>query len=167
MTTKRVFLDLDGVLADFDTGYMMATGRWPGVQTDSVDWNAVATRPGFYRQLPTMRDAQFLVDEVLRLGAVHDFATAILSGIPRSVPCAVTDKQAWVTDNFPYLPLITCASRDKAKHGRPGDVLIDDWPKYQRLWVAMGGVWITHTSAESSLEDLRHCLEDPTKCPSN
>jgi hypothetical protein len=37
---------------------------------------------------------------------------------------------------------------------RPGDILIDDWTKYQHLWLAAGGRWITHTSAENSVQQL-------------
>jgi len=48
-----------------------------------------------------------------------------------------------------------CLSREKSLHARSGDVLIDDWEKYRSLWEAKGGRWITHVSAESSIEALR------------
>jgi len=51
--------------------------------------------------------------------------------------------------------MIACASRDKCKFAKPGDVLIDDWTKYRDLWLAMGGRFITHTSAENSIQQLK------------
>ena len=42
-----------------------------------------------------------------------------------------------------------------AKYVGAGDILIDDWTKYRHLWLAAGGIWITHTSAQGSIAELR------------
>ena len=34
---------------------------------------------------------------------------------------------------------------------QPGDILIDDWPKYKHLWEEAGGIFILHTSAAQSI----------------
>jgi hypothetical protein len=39
-------------------------------------------------------------------------------------------------------------------HASPGDILIDDWEKYRDLWIAKGGVWITHRSAVETIVAL-------------
>jgi hypothetical protein len=62
---------------------------------------------------------------------------------------------AWAKEHFPGTKMITCASRDKSRHMKPGDVLVDDYLKYRHLWEAAGGVFIHHTSAKASLEALR------------
>lgn len=152
----QVFLDCDGVLADFDRGYEAVSGERPSRELDNVDWSLIALHHAFYRRLQPMPDAHELVDGVHALG----FNPTVLTGTPWSVPHAAEDKCAWVAEHFPGVPIITCRSRDKYKHGKPRDVLIDDWPKYKENWTQMGGVWITHRSARQSLEGLSAYLEN-------
>jgi hypothetical protein len=33
---------------------------------------------------------------------------------------------------------------------------VDDWQKWQHLWVSGGGVWVLHTSAENSIRKLKN-----------
>ena len=66
------------------------------------------------------------------------------------------DKRAWVARRFgESVPVICCASKDKAKYGQPGDILIDDWEKHKAKWLKMGGIWITHTDAVSTINQLQ------------
>jgi hypothetical protein len=45
-------------------------------------------------------------------------------------------------------------ARDKRLHMKPGDVLVDDNPKFCELWEEAGGVFVHHTSAECTLAAL-------------
>lgn len=141
-----VFVDMDGVLADFDSGYEICFGTRPSKSDDNVDWSLVGAREGFYRNLPPMPD----FDELWV--AVSPYSPIILTGVPKSVEEAPANKRAWVDRVIGSdQPMITCASADKSLHiKRPGDILIDDWEKYRDIWIARGGQWITHTSAASS-----------------
>ena len=40
----------------------------------------------------------------------------------------------------------------------PGDILIDDWEKHKDAWVNAGGIWITHTSAKDTIEQLHNLV---------
>lgn len=145
-----LFVDLDGVLADFDKGYETLTGKRPSKATDSVDWQLVKKKPNFYRDLPEMADALTLWTYVSQRSPI------ILSGVPTIVPSAAQDKRLWVRKLFgPQVPVICCKSKDKSLHMSAGDVIIDDWDKYRHLWVARGGVWVTHTSADDSIAQLK------------
>ena len=57
---EKIFVDLDGVLADFDTGYEKLTGvkptRWPA--PDNIDWKAVDKAQDFYLRLPLIPGAR-------------------------------------------------------------------------------------------------------------
>jgi hypothetical protein len=134
----QLYLDLDGVLADFDSGYAAAFGRRP---EDDVDWAAVRAFKDFYLNLPPMADVDVLWTRVAR------YAPIVLTGVPRSVPEAAANKRAWVERWLPGTLVIPTRSAEKASYARPGDVLIDDNPKYRPLWEKAGGVWITHVSA--------------------
>jgi hypothetical protein len=56
------------------------------------------------------------------------------------------------------VPVITCMARDKHKYARAGSVLIDDREKARAEWERVGGVFILHTSAESSLRQLNELI---------
>jgi hypothetical protein len=152
----QIFVDMDGVLADFDTGYEMAFGIRPSKANDSVDWSLVRAADGFYRDLPPMADF-----DDLWAGIAHH-KPIILTGVPSSVAEAADNKRAWIDRVIGRdQPMIACLSKDKSMHIRShGDVLIDDWEKYRSLWISRGGRWITHTSAASSLAALAYLLDD-------
>lgn len=152
MTT--VFVDMDGVLADFDTGYELYFGTRPSKADDNVDWELVRGTEGFYRELPPMPDFDVLWRGLAGMNPI------ILTGVPREVPEAADNKLAWVRRIIgPDQPVITCRSKDKSLHIRqPGDILIDDWEKYRKVWIKRGGRWITHTSAADSLAALGEML---------
>ena len=148
----QVFVDLDGVLADFDRHYDDVFGERPDKAADNVDWQKVREIPTFYADLPLMPDAMVLWDFVSQLKA----PPIILTGVPRLISEeAAANKRAWVDLNLgENVRMIGCRSRDKSLYAKPGDILIDDWEKYRHIWLAAGGRWITHTSADRSIDQL-------------
>lgn len=144
-----IFVDMDGVLADFDSHYEAVFGAKPDKDADNVDWQRVCGRRGFYCELEPMPDMRNL------WSYIYYYRPVILSGIPASVPEAAYNKQAWVDWHLTGTKVIFCRSRDKANYCRPGDVLIDDWEKYKDRWLAAGGRWITHTNALTTIQRLQ------------
>ena len=51
--------------------------------------------------------------------------------------------------------MIVCRSKDKIKFAKPGDVIVDDWTKWQHVWEKGGGIWVLHTSAANSIAKLK------------
>ena len=146
-----IFVDMDGVLADFDTHYFNhfreRPTRWP--KPDTTDWAKVASVPDFFRTIPLMRDAGDL------LAGLHPRPWQILTGCPKSIDTSNNQKREWASGKFdPPRTVTCCRAREKCLHGKPGDVLIDDYLKYRDLWIAMGGIFIHHTSARESLRQL-------------
>jgi hypothetical protein len=156
----KPFLDCDGVLADFDRGVAEALGMYPdeyrALHGEPAMWDALRRVPNFYADLPLMPDAAELVDGVRVLTGTHGRPT-ILTGVPMG-GWAAPQKTRWRDRHFPSLPMITTASRLKATYAEPGDILIDDRPKYKDLWEAKGGHFIVHRSARESLTKLAGIL---------
>ncbi len=154
----QVFLDCDGVLADFDTKAMSVCGKLPhdasSQEEDSKLWEMIGRCPDFFFRMPKLPDADDLVLGVRELG----FEPVILTGVPRFKE-SVSQKLRWGRKHFPSLKMITCHSSEKYRHGQPGDVLIDDWKKYQNEWKRMGGIFIHHKSSRQSLAELRRSLQ--------
>ncbi len=145
-----LFCDMDGVLADFDRGYFETFGVQTSRENDNVDWKLVRRTPNFFQNLPPMPDFDILWNYI------KNFEPVILTGIPSSVAEAADNKRDWIHkyigDN---VEVRCCMSRDKCRHAIPGDVLIDDWTKYKHKWIDAGGIWITHTSALNTIEELQ------------
>lgn len=146
----QLFVDMDGVLADFDAGYEQRFGIRSSKEADNVDWKLVRDTPNFYRDLPPMPGFDRFW---MRLKV---FNPIIITGVPRSIPEAAPNKLAWVRKHIGALqPVICCASKDKSLYmHNPGDILIDDWEKYRQVWIDRGGRWITHVSNEQSIAEL-------------
>lgn len=138
----QLFVDMDGVLADFDRHHETVFGFRPCKKADNVDWKAVRATQDFYLNIPPMEDLEFLWARIERYNPI------VLTGVPLSIEEAPGNKIAWVRKNLGHhVEVRCCLSKEKCHHAAPGDILIDDWEKYQQLWIDVGGRWITHTSA--------------------
>lgn len=154
-----IFLDLDGVLADFDTAHERAFGyrptRWP--QDENANWKGIETAKDFYLHLPLMPGSRDLFGWAVEISKQCGYQPpTILTGIPVSVDAAANNKRRWVATYFgPNVSVICCRSRDKYKHGKPGDFLVDDYLKYRAAWLGMGGFFIHYTDAVSAIKKLK------------
>ena len=147
---KTIYIDMDGVVADFDTYVEGVLGReigW-GTSQDLTDdeWVKLASVDRLYYHLPLMPDATKLVAYAKSLST--RFHVGFLTAIPRrtTIPSAQADKQAWVDKYFPGMKMdIGPYRRDKQKWCTPGDILIDDRPSNIVEWSAAGGIAMYHT----------------------
>jgi hypothetical protein len=149
---KQLFLDCDGVLADFDTGFLALTGMQGQEYEDrfgsKVFWKRIQDSKNYFENLPLMPDAMELFDAVKHLRPI------ILTGCPRG-DWAAHQKMRWRDRYFPGVPMVTCLSRNKVDYCQPGDVLVDDFLKHSQRWIDGGGVFVHHTSAKESIQKLK------------
>ena len=149
--SPRLFLDADGVLADFDRGARKLLGMsakdYIATHGRGDFWKRLAKAKNFYGSLPQMPDAQLLFD------AVKHLKPTILTGLPLG-KWAAPQKVEWAAEHFPGVPIITCMAADKHLHMHPGDVLVDDREKHRAAYEAAGVVFVHHKDAEGSLRQL-------------
>jgi hypothetical protein len=147
----RLFLDADGVLADFDEGARrllgMGSAEFEANYGKREFWRRLASAKNFYGTLPEMPDAHVLFDGVRHL------KPTILTGLPIG-NWAAAQKVGWAAEHFPGVPIITCMARDKYKHMKPGDVLVDDSETHRSAFGDAGVVFIHHKNAADSLRQL-------------
>ena len=147
----RLFLDADGVLADFDEGARRLLGMHPRAFEAKHGrrefWRRIAKAKNFYGTLPEMPDAKLLFD------AVKHLKPTILTGLPLG-NWAAPQKVQWAAEHFPGVPIITCMARDKHKHMKSGDVLVDDRENHRVAYEAAGVVFVHHKNAEDSVRQL-------------
>lgn len=146
-----LFLDADGVLADFDAGAKALLGMLPrdfeARHGKREFWRRLARAKDFYAALPLMPDARDLFE------AVEHLRPTILTGLPLG-NWAAPQKVRWAAEHFPGTPIITCMARDKYRYMQPGDVLVDDRADHRAKWEDAGGVFIHHKTARASLVEL-------------
>jgi hypothetical protein len=149
--TRQLFLDCDGVLADFNSHAESIFGIHPRKAEDELGterfWSDLRAQKHFFLALPLMPDAARLFEAVRHLNPV------ILTGCPKG-GWAEPQKIAWAAKHFPGTRMITCRTRDKRNYMKPGDVLVDDWPKYHHLWEETGGIFILHENAETTIPQV-------------
>ncbi len=150
----QLFLDCDGVLADFDKRAKEILGM-PSREYEKEKgaknfWKTIYSTPDFFFTIDKMSDADELVNATRHLNPI------ILTGIPRG-DWASDQKLRWRDKHFPDLPMICVESKNKFMHMHQDkhNIIIDDWPKYKPIWEENGGTFILHTSAENSLNELR------------
>lgn len=147
----HLFLDCDGVLADFDRGALKLLGKSPeqfqARHGRGEFWKRLAHAPDFYGTLAELPDAQRLFQ------AVKHLRPTILTGLPLG-KWAAPQKERWAAAHFPGVPIITTMAREKHLHMDPGDVLVDDRENHRALWEDAGGVFIHHRNAEDTLRQL-------------
>ena len=148
----QLFLDCDGVLANFDA-YAESIFGMPSREAQTKlgtakFWQQLRARPDFFRTLELMQDARVLFNAVAHLNPI------ILTGCPIG-GWAEPHKVDWAAEHFPGTKVITCISKNKRAHMHPGDILIDDYLKYKHLWEESGGIFIHHTTAANSIQHLK------------
>ena len=151
----KLFLDLDGVLADFDRGVHAVTGKRPEELPLKTMWAALSRAPRFFETLAFMHDAEAL----WRFCGPH--RPTILTGLPRG-SWAAPQKVRWAAEHFPGTPIITCMAVDKRNHCADGDVLVDDTLKHAHLWQGAGGIFVHHRNVPETLDALAPLFQLPT-----
>ena len=149
-----LFVDMDGVLVDFDSAVHVVTGSLPHEQSPRAMWPRLARTPGFYDNLDWLTDGR----ELWKL--VRSLKPTILTGLPLG-RWAEPQKRAWCARELGHdIPVIACMSREKhswARKATPADavpVLIDDRESLRKKFEKTGGVFIHYSNTESAMAQL-------------
>jgi len=159
---KRIFVDMDGVLAGFDEHYLKVFGkdiRVKGAVSDDELWANVDSYDGdFFYDLPVLAGAregvQFLKD--------NGYEVVYLTACPASnYGYVAQQKHDWIRMVFGdeeslVIPIV--GGKNKAKVLQfQGDILIDDYRKNTQAWADAGGNPILHTDWSTTL-DMLHTM---------
>jgi 5'(3')-deoxyribonucleotidase len=157
---STIYLDMDGVVADFDRAVQAILGgdtrvdqRYP-----ESEWAKLRGHQRIYQDLPLCVDANFLVNGVRALAKEQGLRVLFLTAVPKDndFPWAFVDKIAWAQRYFPDIPVwFGPYSEDKQIRSRPDDVLIDDRVSNITQWRDQGGYAILYQGqAQPVLDEL-------------
>ena len=157
-----IYLDMDGVVANFDKRFKDLSGLLPNDFVDKYGKNAFwdlideKHKVSFWRGIEIMPGAKKLVDFVSKYP--YEMLTA-----PSVKKQSVIGKGLWITDKvgtlYPSRPKVTYRPA-KEKHNVKSkltkfDILIDDKKSTIDSWDAKGGTAIFYQNADQVINDLK------------
>ena len=106
----------------------------------------------FFGAMEPLEDAFELWDYI------KEYFPTILSATGH-IHTAKTEKREWVEkhlgDTTAGMALFVRSSSDKAQYAAPNHILIDDREKSIEPWIEAGGIGILHTSANTTIKQLK------------
>lgn len=161
---RKIYFDLDGVMADFDRGVHELCGMDAFSHDDDLPfsddlmWERIKEVDHFYDKLELMPGALELFND---LYAKYGDKCEILSGIPkpkRGILTAGDDKINWVHRMLSEdIKVNIVYKEEKPKYCYGEDcILIDDLPANILAWEKIGGTGVMNSGAE----DTREILEE-------
>lgn len=159
----KLFVDMDGVLADFDNGIYSLCGKYPNQLTKKEVWATIHNHCYnngimFFKNLDLMPDALFLWKNI------EVYNPFILTATGHSIPTAAQEKTYWAREHFPENEVLFVqdgANKHKFVKNDPEykEILIDDRAKAIDPWIKAGGIGILHTSARQTLKELAEIVK--------
>ena len=159
---RQIFLDQDGVLADFEGGLTKALGY----KVDLADENDVydaekrkLTAQRLFRNLEPLPDAWKLVNYCMNSGIHTEILTAA-GTVNRDI--VVKDKIDWIRRYIHphWIVICTFSGTQKAAFAHKRGVLIDDRERNIKYWIEAGGIGILHKTADDTIEQLDYILNN-------
>jgi 5'(3')-deoxyribonucleotidase len=161
LTSKIIFCDLDGVLADFEQGVINRFNRRPDQLQPGTMWGVINKSNTFFETLPWMPRGRELWEEIKQYDPI------ILTGIPRSSYAAEQKRRWCATELGSEFHVITCSTKDKPTFCLRDSVLIDDRPDNLHAWNTKGGKFLLYDEdlQEKIVQRIhKHMGTDPGLC---
>jgi hypothetical protein len=157
----RIYVDMDGVVADFDQRFKDLSGMLPREfevkYGKDAFWDFIdegKNKLKFWVGIPPMSDAKQLIDYVSKYN--YEMLTA-----PSTKKQSLMGKGLWMINQtknglFPFKPKINYKSaKNKKDFAAPNHILIDDREDTINSWNTAGGIGILHTSAANTISQLK------------
>lgn len=142
VSRRRLYLDLDGVMADFDAHFPALFGVDHRDMLDDDMWAKINGAPSYFRDMPMCPGAREFFELVRHLEPI------VLTACPKSDYANVArQKREWVREHLSkgttVLPVMGGRNKALFMH-QPGDVLVDDLDRNCTVWAEAGGAAILH-----------------------
>ena len=158
---EKIYVDMDGVIADFEKRFKELTGKLPSDYRTEKGFGTNFQKMidgGHFETLDQMPDFDVLV---LFLESVP-VEKCILSSTarPESNFAVAMQKMQWLAKVGITWPKIFVPGKHlRQEHATPNSILIDDTAIVIDEWNAAGGIGILHTDALSTIEMLKQHLD--------
>lgn len=147
-TMITLYLDMDGVLADFNKEYT----KYDPKKEDRKKFREAVMTHHIFEKLDFMPDTQELLNHVSKLSGVKiEILTSLGTHEHAQANMAQLQKMQWLeAKNIPYKPNFVHNKQEKANYATPTSILIDDSAGCIGPFIAAGGHGILHTKASDT-----------------
>jgi len=147
-----IYLDMDGVIVNFDKQFEKLTGMGPREFESSFGkdkfWEKIdKAGVGFWRGMEWMPGGKELYDRVSK----HKH---FLLSAPSQDESSKIGKRLWRKANTPSTRLILSSAKNKPNYADKSNILIDDRADTIDAWKANGGIGILYKSAGQVMKEL-------------
>ena len=164
---SEIYVDMDGVLADFFGAWKKLVGKdWREITDLDDALQKIRDKDDFWLNIPITSNANNLLSLIKQLKGKYNILSAPLPNDPNSEP----HKREWIKKNLSsFPPSNVIITSNKAVHATQPDgtpnILIDDFGKNIAKWEAAGGVGFKHKDHkfERTVKNLKQYMDQDAK----
>ena len=164
---SEVYVDMDGVLADFFGAWKKLVGTdWREIKDLDGALQKIRDKDDFWLNIPVTSNAMNLLSLIKELKGKYNILSAPLPNDPNAEP----HKREWVKKNLSaFPPSKVIITSNKSVHATQPDgtpnILIDDFGKNIAKWEAAGGVGFKHKDHkfERTVKNLKAYMNKPVE----
>ena len=147
-----LYLDMDGVLADFNKEYTKLDPQ----KADRKRFRSAVIDDKIFLKLEFMPDTQELLNHVSKLHGINiEILTSMGTHDPFQANEARYQKLQWLSEkNIPYKANFVHSKKEKAQYATPTSILVDDSVGCISPFIAAGGHGILHVNASDTISIL-------------
>jgi hypothetical protein len=156
---EKIYLDMDGVLCNFERRYFELYNELPGSMRDRKEFNLhwddfIVTKQ--FETLDWYPGAHELVEACLATGLPIEILTS--SGGVKNHNEVARQKTVWLNDHGlgMWKPNVVAGRKNKAGYATPNTILVDDTSDVIQAFNAAGGVGILHKEIGNTLMMLKN-----------
>ena len=161
---SEVYVDMDGVLADFFGAWKKLIGKdWREIKDLDGALQRIRDKDDFWLNIPVTPNAMNLLSLVKQLKGSYNILSAPLPNDPNSEP----HKRQWIEKNLSaFPPSKVIITSNKSVHATQPDgtpnILIDDFGQNIAKWQAAGGVGFKHKDHkfERTVKNLKQHMSE-------
>jgi beta-phosphoglucomutase-like phosphatase (HAD superfamily) len=154
---KKIYLDMDGVIADFDRRYKTRYKMLPREAEQHKEFDKFFTqfiKDGEFATLDLMPDAMDLINFLKSLKVPTEILSS--SASEKKDPDIRPQKLEWLKkNNIEFPAIIVPGKRHKKEYSNKNTLLIDDTAVNIDQWRREGGIGILHTDAFTTINILK------------
>lgn len=173
-TEYILYLDMDGVLADFDSAFEKISGGLSAdqykAQGNSPSKLFLSQGPSFWRDLTWIQGGHELLNfSLANFKVVRILSSAGTGKDWKKYKEVQSGKMEWLATHIPQIPrrniIIVPFHSLKARHAGPDRILVDDHTVNINGWVKAGGIGILHNSKnwQATIDELQQYASGPLK----
>jgi hypothetical protein len=157
MSVSVIYVDMDGVLADFEKAYKQKFSISPKETRDNKSFGGYFDKfisDQEFAKLDMMSDTPLLLAFLDTLSIPKEILSSTAS--EKSHAAILPQKQLWLKKhNIHYKENFVPGKKHKYKFATPNSIIIDDTKSVIDDWNKAGGIGILHTDAISTIAMLK------------